>query len=52
MDFFNSFEPFFRQFSEFQRIAFNNLESTLSSMQNVKSSNLPENFDKCNYKKS
>ncbi|OUL36121.1 hypothetical protein BV372_08630 [Nostoc sp. T09] len=46
MDFFNSFEPFFRQVSEAQRMFFNNWESTMSSMRNMNLGNLPENAEK------
>jgi hypothetical protein len=46
MDFFNSFEPFYRQFSEAQRMFFNTWESTMSSMQNTNFLNFPANAEK------
>ncbi len=46
MDFFNSFEPFFKQVSEVQRITFNNWQSMMSGMQNLNLLNLPENTDR------
>ncbi|TAF09887.1 MAG: hypothetical protein EAZ77_04360 [Nostocales cyanobacterium] len=45
MDFFNNFEQFFRQLSEFQSMVFHNWTSTLSSMQNLNLSNPPENLE-------
>ncbi|MBK1986550.1 hypothetical protein A0J48_003145 [Sphaerospermopsis aphanizomenoides BCCUSP55] len=45
MDWFNNFEQFFRQLSEFQSMVFNNWTSTLSSMQNLNLSNPPENLE-------
>ena len=46
MNLFNSFEPFFKQVSEVQRITFNNWQSMMSGMQNMNLSNFPENTDK------
>ncbi|MGM3308587.1 hypothetical protein ACSQ6I_21855 [Anabaena sp. WFMT] len=45
MDWFNSFEQFFRQLSEFQSMVFHNWTSTLSSMQNLNLSDPPENLE-------
>ncbi|AFZ56244.1 hypothetical protein H6G54_07070 [Anabaena cylindrica FACHB-243] len=45
MDWFNSFEQFFRQLSEFQSIVFHNWTSTLSSMQNLNLSDPPETLE-------
>ncbi len=44
MELLNNIDQFFRQLNEFQSLAFNNLNSTLSSMQNLHLSNPPENL--------
>ncbi|HYW18196.1 MAG TPA: hypothetical protein VE956_02605 [Nodularia sp. (in: cyanobacteria)] len=46
MDAYKIFEPFFTQFTEIQKMGLNNLESVMSSMQNMRISNINENFDK------
>lgn len=37
---------FFQQFSELQRMAFNNIESLMSSMQNINFAHIPDNMEK------
>lgn len=46
MDFFNSFEHFFKQLSELQRITLNNWGTTMSHMQSINLLNSPENFER------
>ncbi|MCC2695388.1 hypothetical protein [Nodularia sp. LEGE 04288] len=46
MDAFKIFETFFTQFNEIQKIGLNNWESVMSTMQNMRISNIHETFDK------
>jgi hypothetical protein len=46
MDWFNSFEQFFRQLSELQKAIFVNWESMILNMQNINLSHLPDDFEK------
>jgi hypothetical protein len=42
----NGTEQIFRQLSEVQKLAFNNWEATMTSVQNFNIFHVPENFDK------
>ncbi|HLO88985.1 MAG TPA: hypothetical protein VK203_28810 [Nostocaceae cyanobacterium] len=46
MDWSNGSEQFLRQFSEVQKLAFNNWELTMNNVQKFNVFNVPDNFDK------